>query len=96
MKKLFFDAPTGFTVTTASQEVLAADRARQFTEIVNVSPSVTVFLAFGEHDAEVNKGTPLMPNGGTVTLTAEYMRCMQRVSAICGSTTAPIAIQVGR
>lgn len=96
MKKLTFDAPSGFTVTVANQKVLDYDRGRQFCEITNASPSVKVFISFGTHPAEVNKGTFLMPNGGTVTLTELYMRSTQQVNAIADGGSANIAIQIGR
>lgn len=96
MKTLTFDAPSNFTVTTSSQQVLAADSKRVFCEIINTHASAKIFLAFGAHDAVANKGTCLMPNGGTLTLTEEYMKCRQRVSAICDTGTANAAIQIGR
>ena len=96
MKRLIFDAPSGFSVTTASQQVLASDRARQFCEISNTSPSVRVYISFGEHAAVVGKGTFLAPNGGTTTLTEAYMRSMQKVNAIADGGTAVVAIQIGR
>lgn len=96
MKTLTFDAPSNFMATTSSQEVLVADQKRIFCEIINTHTTAKVYLAFGAHDAVVGKGTCLMPNGGTLTLTEEYMRCKQRVSGICDAGTANIAIQIGR
>lgn len=96
MKLLTFDAPSNFTATTTSQQVLAADNKRVFCEITNTHASAIVYLSFGPHNAVVGKGTPLMPNGGTVTLTEEYMRCRQAVNAIASAGTANIAISIGR
>lgn len=96
MKRLTFDAPTNKTVGTQSVEVLTADQRRVFCEIINTHATNKVYLAFGANDAVLNKGTCLLPNGGSVRMEPKYFNCRQRISAIASDADTVLAISIGR
>lgn len=92
MKNLIFQAPANFSVTTSNQKMLDRNRSRRFLEIINTHATAKAYLAYGSHAAVVGKGTVLMPNGGVVTFTEEYMRSIEQINVI-GDGSLTLAIQ---
>ena len=56
------NAPQGATVQITSGQLATSNNNRRGLIIINASAS-TVYLAFGEHAAEINKGIVLYPRG---------------------------------
>lgn len=97
MKPLKFDAPSNFTANGTSQVMLTYDKSRKFVELVNTHATQKAFLAFGDDTAVLNKGAVLMANGGTITMTEEFMNgCCNKMSIIADGAGTNIAINIGR
>lgn len=98
MKKLVFDPPANKAVTTESSLLLDLDSPSvkyHFVEFINISATI-VFLAFGNNPAELDKGTPVMPNGGVFTLLAPYLQGYGKINVISQAGGETICITTAR
>jgi len=98
MKKLKFDAPTNKAVTNVSSLLIDLDAettAYKFVEFTNTGAS-DVFISFNDHTAVVNKGTVVLPFGGSFTMVSPFLESGGKVNCISNSGGENICITTAR
>ena len=84
--------PTSALVGTESQEIAAINTGRRGIVLQNWHSTNTIFLAFGVHAAEINKGIALSPNGGCFVMD-ENMFTSGVINAIATGANTLLTIQ---